>query len=724
MKKSKFQWGASTMLIIYGLLFFLMFFRIFYIQVTGQAEGQQLAAKAAARYEKSKIITANRGNIYDRQGQVIAKDGISYRLVAVINPKASEGTNKVLHVQNPKMTAMILSKYINMDEKSIYKILTKKYIETEKGKRELSQVEFGSAGRNISHTVMEEISKEKLPGIIFEEDNKRFYPNGVFASNLIGIARKENQENAQAQTVGKMGLEAIYNKELSGVNGHVQYKSDLFGYLLPNSEKMVQPAQNGKNVYLTIDKTIQNFLEDSMSKVYEQYKPESMVAVVANPKTGEILAVSQRPTFNPQTGEGLNSSWINEMTETTLEPGSTMKTFTLSTAIQEGKWNPNEVYQSGQYKVYDRIIRDANQVGWGTITYLEGIQRSSNVGMANLLKKIGDKTFISYLKKFGFGQKTGIDLPNEATGKILDEYPINRVTTTYGQGSTVTPIQLIQALTAVANDGKMMQPYVIKKIVDPNTGDIVKEHNPIVKGKPISADTAKQVRETLATTVTSEKGTAQNYASKEYEVAGKTGTAQIPKSTGGYYWGKNNFLYSFLGMAPVKDPKLIMYVAIEKPNLGVTEVGSEPTSKVFNTVMESSLKYLNIKPSKTSTTKSIVMDDLVGRESSEVITDLESKNIQTVLIGSEGKVTNQYPNKGQKVLYNSHAFIKTSGNIKIPDFTGWSLRDIITYQTLSGMKISIQGDGFVQKQNIKAGTIYEGNQKVILKMVKPQEQYK
>ncbi|WP_397537426.1 penicillin-binding transpeptidase domain-containing protein [Rummeliibacillus pycnus] len=705
------------MLIIYGLLFFLMFFRIFYIQVTGQAEGQQLAAKATARYEKTKTITADRGNILDRQGQVIAKDAISYRLVAVVSPEASKGTNKVMHVENPKKTAAVLAKYIDMDEDAIYKKLTPE-------KKDTYQVEFGAAGRDISHATMKEIEKEQLPGIIFMEDKKRFYPNGTFASNLIGIAGKKNDKDPQAPTVGKMGLEAIYNKELSGVNGNVQYKSDLFGYLLPNSKEMVQPAKDGDNVYLTIDKTIQNFLEDSMSKVYKQYNPESMVAVVADPKTGEILAVSQRPTFNPQTGEGLDNSWINKMTETTLEPGSTMKTFTLATAIQEGKWNPNDKFQSGQYTVYDRTIRDANQVGWGRITYLEGIQRSSNVGMANLLKKIGDDTFIQYMKKFGFGQKTGIDLPNEATGKILDEYPINRVTTTYGQGSTVTPIQLIQAETAVANNGKMMQPYVIDKVVDPNTGEIVKEHKPIVKGNPISAETAKQVRDTLATTVTSEKGTAQKFASKEYEVAGKTGTAQIPNPNGGYYWGKNNFLYSFLGMAPAKNPKLIMYVAVEKPHLGVTEVGSEPTSKIFNTVMDSSLKYLNIKPSKSTTEKSILMEDVVGQESDNVITNLESKNIQTIRIGSKGKITDQYPKKGQSVFATSHAFIKTSGNIQIPDFKGWSLRDILTYQSLSGIEIDVNGDGYVQKQNIKPGTVYDGNKKLVLTLEKPQQQYK
>lgn len=716
MKKSKFQWGASTMLIIFGLLFFLMFFRIFYIQVTGQAEGQKLAAKAAARYEKTKIITANRGNILDRQGQVVAKDAISYRLVAVVNPKASKGSKKVMHVENPKQTATVLAKFIPMTKEDIYKRLTPQNKNT-------YQVEFGSAGRDISHATMKEIEKEQLPGILFMEDKKRFYPNGIFASNLIGIARKQN-DIPQSPTVGKMGLEAIYNKELSGVNGNIRYKSDFLGYLLPNSKEMVQPAKDGDNVYLTIDKTIQNFLEDSMTKVDQQYHPESMVAIVANPKTGEILAVSQRPTFNPQTGEGLNNSWINDMTETTIEPGSTMKTFTLSTAIQEGKWNPNDTFQSGQYTVYDRTIRDANQVGWGRITYLEGIQRSSNVGIANLMKKIGDKTFINYLKKFGFGKKTGIDLPNEATGKILDEYPINRVTTAYGQGSTVTPIQLIQALTAVANNGKMMQPYLIDKVVDPNTGKIVKEHKPIVKENPISAETAKQVRETLATTVTSENGTAKNFASKEYEVAGKTGTAQIPKPNGGYYWGKNDFLYSFLGMAPAKNPKLIMYIAVKKPNLGVTGLGTDPTSKVFNTVMESSLKYLNIKPTKTITTKIMAMDNLVGQESSKAITHLESNSIQTVLIGENGKITDQYPKKGQTVLEENHAFLKTSGSIQIPDFKEWSLRDILTYQSISGIKIEVNGDGFVQNQNVKAGTVYDGKRKLILTLEEPKDQYK
>ena len=206
-----------------------------------------------------------------------------------------------------------------------------------------------------------------------------------------------------------------------------------------------------------------------------------------------------------------------------------MKIFTLASAIETKKWAPNAYYQSGQYTVYDRTIRDHNQIGWGTITYLEGFQRSSNTAMAHLLEQIGDKTFLEYLNKFGFGQKTGIDLPNEAPGTILSKYPIQRVTTTYGQGSTVTPIQLVQAMTAITNGGKMMKPFVIDKIVDPNTGKVVEDHQPQIAGQPIKAETAKQVREILASTVTSENGTAQSFKLDEYEVAGKTGTAQYQK---------------------------------------------------------------------------------------------------------------------------------------------------------------------------------------------------
>ena len=718
-KRFRFQWGAFLMLVIYGGLFFALFIRIFYIQSTGEIKGQQLEVKAAALYEKEAVLTAERGKILDRNGGIIAEDTLSYRLIAVVNPEATENKKKPRHVTDPEKTAKILAKYISMEESEIYKILTKKLSDG----RTPYQVEFGVAGRSINHETMTAIKNEELPGITFASDTKRYYPNGPFASHLIGFALKEEQEDSTFKTVGKMGLEYTYNKELTGKNGSMQYESDIFGYLLPNSEKMVTPAKNGDNIYLTLDKTIQNFLEESMTNVYKEYNPESMVAVVADPKTGEILAMSQRPTFDPDTREGLDS-WNNDVIESVIEPGSTMKTFTLATAIETDNWYPNAKYQSGSYTLYKDTIRDHNLRGWGQITYLEGFQRSSNTAMANLLEYIGNDTLIDYFKKFGFGQKTGIDLPGEASGTLLTDWPINYVTTSYGQGSTVTPIQLVQAMTAIANDGEMMQPYVIDKIVDSSTGEVIKDEKPTAKGNPVSKETAQQVREILASTVTSEAGTAKSFAIEGYEVAGKTGTAYIPDESGNYKIGnKNYYLYSFLGMAPADNPQLIVYVAVKKPKLEATEVGSQPVSEVFTSVMQNSLKYLNINPENIAEAETTTMKDYIGKTAENVQADLANEGLTPIIIGDGGQVIAQYPEKDLAITKGSIVFLKTEGSVTLPSFENWSLRNLLVYKMMSGLSIEIVGEGYVESQSVSPDTVIGEGSPIVVQLRTPKEIY-
>ena len=710
------------MLGIFGLLFLLMFVRIALIQATGSAEGRNLAANVAEKHTKQESLTATRGKILDHNGSVIAEDEQRYKVYAIITPKISEGLKEDYHVVDVDKTARVLAKYIDLSQSEIRKIIVKAQ------KEDKYQVEFNKAGRNLPNSVKKQIEAEKLPGINFETQLVRFYPNGIFASNLVGIVKEEEVRDKETQLFtrkvsGEMGIERTYNDELSGTNGKLEYQSDFWGRLLPMKDETIVPAKDGQDIYLTLDKTIQSFLEDSMSQVQKKYKPESMMAVVADPKTGRILAMSQRPTFNLKTREGLENSWANYLTEQTIEPGSTMKTFTLATAIEQGKWEPNATFQSGQYKVYDATIRDSNQQGWGRITYLEGIQRSSNVGMANLLKQIGPETFMDSLKTFGFGTKTGIDLPGEVAGKLLNQYPINVVTTSYGQGSTVTPIQMIQAYSAIANDGKMMQPYVIDKIVDPNTGKTIEQHEPTVKGQPISAETAKEVRDTLATTVTAEHGTARKFASEDYEVTGKTGTAQIPKAGGGYSWGKNQFLYSFLGSAPADDPQLVMYIAVQKPNLGEKYVGSDPTSEVFNSVMDRSLKYSNVAPEQVERADEVEVSNYVELGVDDAKQKLAAQKLQPVIIGEGGKqVAAQYPEKDETVLEGAHLFLKTdSDTIQLPSFKGWSLRDVLTYQSLSGQQFTIKGEGFVTKQSLPAGTTLDKNSKLTITLQQPKE---
>lgn len=714
-KRFRFQWGAFLLLIFYGGLFFLLFTRMVTIQATGEVEGQELAVRAAAKYQKESVITANRGKIYDANGKVIAEDTLSYRLIAVVNKIATTDSENPRHVVDPEKTAEILAEYIDMDKEAIYNRLTKV---KDDGKQPY-QVEFGSAGRGISHETMNKIKEENLPGILFASDLKRYYPNGVFASHLIGFAQKVENEDGTVTTKGQMGLEKTYDDVLTGENGKIEYQTDAYRYLLPSSEKMITPAKDGDDIYLTLDKTIQSFVEDAMTRVEETYSPESMSVVVADPKTGKILAMSQRPTFNPESPSE-DMEWLNQVIEETIEPGSTMKTFTLAAAIDTGNWDPNGFYNSAPYKINDRIIRDHNRVGWGWITYLEGFQRSSNTSMAHLLEKMGDQVFLDYLNRFGFGQKTGIDLPNEAPGIILSQYPVQRVTTTFGQGSTVTPIQLIQAMTAIANDGKMMQPYVIDRIVDSSTGEVIEQHEPQEKGQPISADTAKQVREILASTVTSEKGTAQNFELAEYQVAGKTGTAEIPKATGGYYSGSDNYLYSFLGMAPVEDPQLIMYVSVEKPKLQ-GKSGSVPVSEVFKSVMQNSLKYLNVNPEDVKEVDRVTIQDYTGQKAEAVQVELANDGLQPVLVGAGGEIIEQYPTDTQELVKGSFVFLKTAGASTLPDFTDWSLRNVLVFKTMSGLNIEVAGEGFAVSQSVSPGTEILDSAPIVVKLETPDE---
>lgn len=710
------------MFLTFGGLFFLLFGRMLFIQATGQAEGKVLTALAEAKYARESTLKANRGTIVDRNGELIAADTLSYRLVAVLSEKASNGSKKPMHVKDYEATAEVLAKYIPLEKEAILSRMTN-------AKEGTWQVEFGKAGRDLSHeTVLalkQEIKDKELSGILFIEDQKRFYPNGVFASYLIGFAMKEEDEEGNISTVGKMGLEKTYNEALTGTDGKVDFQSDGWGFVLPKTEKTIVAPQDGHEIQLTIDKTIQNFVEDALNRANADYSPKKMLVVVANPKTGEILAMSQRPAFHPSTREGLTENWLNDALENTIEPGSTMKMFTLAAAIEENKWNPNAWFKSGQYTIFDRTIRDVNKTGWGTITYLEGFQRSSNVSMAYLLEDLGDRTFIEYLRNFGFGEKTGIDLPNEAPGIILDRYPSERLTTSYGQGSTVTPIQMIQAATAIANNGNMMKPYVIDKITDPNTGEVVKEHEPEKHDSPISADTAKEVREVLASTVTGEKGTAKKFALNGYTVGGKTGTAEIPKTSGsGYLSGGSNYLYSFLGMAPIEDPQLITYVLVQQPQLPIDKVGSDPVAEVFTSVMESSLKYLNIVPDGANATEAKALKDYTGKDSTEAVSQLEQEGFRPVVIGEGGKIEVQYPLPNTKLTDNAVVLLKTAGETELPDFTGWSKKMVLSFKMLSGLDIRMNGEGFVTEQSLSYGTVIDQNDPVVVQLQPPAEIHK
>ncbi|WP_449619294.1 penicillin-binding protein [Robertmurraya sp. Marseille-Q9965] len=706
-KQPNMNVGAALLFVIFCLLFFVLIFRFVSIQVTGEAAGQPLAAKAQKNYNKQGILEAKRGTIYDRNGEVIAEDTSSYTIVAILDKKM-----KPNYVADKEKTAAQLSKYIDLSESEIYRILSKK---------DLFQVEFGRAGKDISLQTKQEIEELELPGITFVRESKRFYPNGVFSSHLIGYV---DTMDGETTPVGQLGIEKSLNDILTGKNGSIQYESDLWGYLLPNSEEKITPAQNGKDVYLTLDKKIQTFLEDALNQAQEQYSPQKMVAIVADPATGDILAMGQRPTFHPKTREGITDTWLNEAVEVSFEPGSTMKVFTLAAALEENVLNLNETYQSGSYKVTknSQTIRDHNKVGWGPITYLEGIQRSSNVAIAKIVnEKLGFDTYREYLTKFGFEDPTGIEIPNETGGKIVYEYPINKITTGYGQGTAITAIQQIQAATAIAGNGTMLKPHIIEKIVDPNTDKVVEKSQPEVAGKPISEDTAKKVREVLETVISSPKGTGfEKYNIEGYEVAGKTGTANFTEN-GKYVHGASDYVFSFLGMAPADNPQLIVYVAVQKPKIEVSSDGSKPVSMIFKQVMKNSLQYLSIQPSELESSKTIEIPDVKEKSVEQAVGKLNDLGVNPVVLGKGTKIIKQLPEKGQTLLEGEKVVVLTDGEITLPDMTGWSLRDVMKVANLSKLELNVSGSGYVTKQNLPANAVLKDGDYLVVHLQKPDQ---
>ncbi len=688
---------------LFAICFLLIFSRFLFIQVTGEIEGENLVAEATSKYIKSSILESKRGTIYDRNSNVVAEDTSSFKLVGILSDTVTSDPKAPEHIVDKKKTAATLAKYINMSESEINRLLNQK---------DLFQVEFGTAGSDLSFEVKQKIEKEKLPGIKFVSKTKRLYPNGKFASQVLGVVQEDATDGNRK---GILGLEESLNDYLAGKDGNTSFKSDVWGYLLPDSDEHRIAPKDGDKVYLTLDEKIQTFAEEALNKVEKEYSPKKMFVIVSNPKTGEILAMSQRPSFNNNSREGLAKGWTNVNVETSYEPGSTMKSFSLAAAVDRNVFDPGAYYQSGTFYVAGNPapIKDWNGGnGWGSITYLEGVQRSSNVAFTHLLSKIGEDEFLSYLKAFGFGQKTGIGLKNETAGKILYTYPIEKATTIFGQGTTVTALQMIQAESAIANDGKMMKPYLISKIMDGDTNKVIKEAKPIVAGTPISKETAEQTRKYLTTTVTSDVGTGKLFNIEGYQVSGKSGTAQIPDPNGGgYLTGHDNYLSSFIGMAPAEDPELIVYVGIQQPDLNGA-LGSIPVAKVFNPVMENSLKYLNIKSAGSISLKTIQVPDVKGENIKKAKEKVAGLGLKPFIIGNGNKVSQQSDH--ETLIENEKLILVSNGKTTLPDMNGWSLRDVLKLGNLLDIEVEVKGTGYVTNQSIKADTVVSGEEKLVV----------
>ncbi|HFM6166775.1 TPA: penicillin-binding transpeptidase domain-containing protein [Enterococcus faecium] len=678
-------------------LFFLFAVRFSYIVIGGHVAGTSLAEKTKQLYQGSEVVKAKRGTIYDRNGVALAEDASSYSIKAILSKTYTSGDKKLyVEEKNFDKIAEILHKNLSIDKKDALNILE------DGAKKELYQVEFGSYGKNISQETKQNIEadmkKEGVAGLYFVDHQARMYPNGVFSSHFIGYAVPDKDENG---LVGKLGLESAYNDILSGKDGKIIYQKDNFQNPLPGTVAEEEKAVDGQDIYTTLDSRLQSYLETLMDQVNEEYQPEELTAVLMKAKTGEILAMGQRPTFNPEIMEGLTGKdaiWRNFLVQDSYEPGSTMKVFTTAAAIEEGEFNENETFQSGKIQVEDATINDHDFGEKGVLTMRQALSWSSNVGMVILEQRLGGRWY-NYLQKLGFGQSTHSGLDDEVNGALPTLNIVDRAMSAYGQAVGVTNFQMMKAFTSIANNGTMIQPRYISKVVDPQTGEERTTQTEVL-GQPFSKETTEKVREYMRDVVESENyGSAYGvYSVPGYNVSAKNGTAQIASDTGGYQTGDTAYLYSIVEMVPSEDPDYVLYLTMKHPKT----YDRMALAKIANPLMKRAMDFKETEEDSDTETKTekVSVADYRNLEADVAAADAQKSGLQPVVIGNGKKVQKQSTANGDQLISGEKLILYTGGDKLMPDVTGWSKADIMKLGKILGIEVSFDGDGYCVKQEL------------------------
>ena len=692
------------------LLFCALIARVFYLCTVDYKVGEEtISAFIKNRNTEEDIILPKRGSILDANNNVLAEDVASYSVIAYLDEKRSENSKIPLHVVDPDATAEKLAPYINMKPEDLKLLLRKKAY----------QVELGPGSRNLSQLQMEEIKKLNLPGIDFIASTKRYYPSGDFAPYVIGYTINEEDKNKNVWKVGQLGIEEYFNDNLTGHSGYITYEHDRNGYKIANGREYIEPADDGDNVYLTIDSNIQLFTENAVKQMQKDSEAEWGFIIVADAKTGAIMSYATFPSFDPNKKNITN--YIDLMTGTTFEPGSTMKIFSYLCAIDSGKYNGIATYDSGKITYTDKngkqtTIHDWNKVGWGKITYDYGFSMSSNVGAASLLETniIDKKALKTCYSNYGFGKITGFTLNRESVGRIKFNYDVDAASATFGQAITITPIQMVQALTTISNNGKLLRPYIVSKIVDPDTEELEYESTTEVMDIVAKTESISKIKELMKSVVCndSEKCTGSAYYLEDYPIMGKTGTAQIyDEKTGTYMRGEADYVYSFAGLYPTDNPEIIIYSALKKPKDTTNYIAPAIKNIVINTS-----KYLNIITDNNKA-KIYKIESYINKETNTIKSELEENKMKVFILGTGEKIIGQYPQKNTNLYPGSTVVLLTDKyDKKIPDLKGLSYKDAINILKLMKVKYTIEGKGYVTNQSIEPNSIITEDMTVNLKL--------
>jgi len=608
-------------------MFIVIVFKVFYIQVFKYDKLKKLASDL---WSRKLPIEGDRGNIYDRNMDLLAGNLTTTSLVLIPN-----------QIKEKERAVKELSKILNVSEEEMKKHVYKK----------TSIERVHPEGRKLSFEISDKISALNIDGVYLVKEAKRTYPYNNNLSHVLGYVGIDNQ--------GLSGIELKYNSYLTGKSGSIKYFSDAKGNKLNLSEIYEEPT-DGMNVMLTINNEVQKSIERELNNAVSKYNPEHAIAIAMDPNTGEILGMSSRPNFDPNKYKEYSVEEINRNLPIWMnyEPGSTFKIITLSATVEEKTLDlyKDHFYDGGSIRVEGSKIKCWKAGGHGAETFLQVVENSCNPGFVVMGQKLGKERLFKYIKNFGFGEKTGIDLNGEATGILfsLDKVgPVELATTAFGQGVSVTPIQQITAVSAAINGGKLYKPHIVKSILEPETNSVVKNYDKELVRRVISKETSKEVRKVLESVVTN--GTGRNAFIDGYRVGGKTGTAQKVKD-GVYMSG--NYIVSFIGFMPANDPKIIVYVALDNPK-GVIQYGGTVAAPIARSILLDSIDALDIKKPKGAKEKNyqpwdkkyVTVPNLIGKEYNEVRFSLEGFTLE--YSGSGKNIIYQSPKGGERVVEGS-----------------------------------------------------------------------
>ena len=719
--------NLSLLTVILFLIFLINFALII---STGNRFGTDLVKEAKKVHQITRTVPARRGTIYDRNGTPIAEDATSYNVFAIIDEKYKSANGKILYVEKSQFNkvAEVFHKYLDIDES---------YVNAQLSQLNLTQVSFGAKGNGITYANMMAIKKDLkdagIEGVDFTTSPNRSYPNGQFASSFIGLAQLHENEDGSKSLLGTSGLESSLNTILAGTDGIITYEKDRVGNIVPGTEEASQQTIDGKDVYTTISSPLQSFMETQMDALQEKVKGKYVNATLVSAKTGEILATTQRPTFDADTKEGLTKDfvWRDILYQSNYEPGSTMKVMTLASSIDNNTFSGGEYFNNSKLEIADATIRDWDVndglTTGGMMTFLQGFAHSSNVGMSLLEQKMGDATWLDYLKRFKFGVPTRFGLTDEYAGQLPADNIVNIAQSSFGQGISVTQTQMLRAFTAIANDGVMLEPKFISAIYDTNNQSVRKSQKEIV-GKPVSEDAASTTRNHMILVGTDPLyGTMYNhYTGKPIitvpgqNVAVKSGTAQIAdEKNGGYLVGSTNYIFSVVTMNPAENPDFILYVTVQQPeHYSAVQLGefSNPILERASAMKES----LNLQsPAKNldqvTTESSYAMPSIKDISPGDLAEALRRNIVQPIVVGTGTKIKETSVEEGKNLAPNQQVLLLSDKVEEIPDMYGWKKEIAEAFAKWLDIELEFEGSGsVVQKQDVRTNTAIKNIKKIKL----------